>query len=57
MYTVLIVEDTLAVREEIYDILLMEGYDVLQAENGNSGFEIALKATRSNYFRYTNAEP
>ena len=43
MYTVLIVEDTLAVREEIYDILLMEGYDVLQAENGNSGFEIALK--------------
>lgn len=43
MYTVLIVEDTLAVREEIYDILLMEGYGVLQAENGNSGFEIALR--------------
>jgi two-component system sensor histidine kinase/response regulator len=43
MYTVLIVEDTLAVREEIYDILLMEGYLVLQAGNGNSGFEMALK--------------
>jgi two-component system sensor histidine kinase/response regulator len=42
MYKVLIVEDTLAIREEIYDILLMEGYDVLQAENGLIGFEIAL---------------
>tara|TARA_B100000795_G_scaffold190817_1_gene145411 strand:+ start:43811 stop:44917 length:1107 start_codon:yes stop_codon:yes gene_type:complete len=43
MYKVLIVEDTLAIREEIYDILSMEGYDVFQAENGNIGFEIALK--------------
>jgi len=43
MYKVLIVEDTLAIREEIYDILFMEGYEVFQAENGLIGFEIALK--------------
>ena len=42
MYKVLIVEDTLAIREEIYDILVMEGYKVFQAENGLIGFEIAL---------------
>jgi DNA-binding response OmpR family regulator len=40
---VLIVEDTLAIREEIFDILMMEGYTVFQAENGRVGFEIALK--------------
>ena len=43
MYKVLIVEDTLAIREEIYDILVMEGYEVFQAENGLIGFELALK--------------
>ncbi len=37
MYKVLIVEDTLAIREEIYDILVMEGYKVFQAENGSCG--------------------
>jgi|TARA_B110000967_G_scaffold182760_1_gene200941 DNA-binding response OmpR family regulator len=42
-YNVLIVEDTLAIREEIFDILVMEGYEVFQAENGRVGFEIALK--------------
>jgi two-component system sensor histidine kinase/response regulator len=42
MYKVLIVEDTLAIREEIYDLLLMEGYEVFQAENGSISFEIAL---------------
>jgi DNA-binding response OmpR family regulator len=42
-YNVLIVEDTLAIREEIFDILMMEGYEVFQAENGRVGFEIALK--------------
>jgi two-component system sensor histidine kinase/response regulator len=42
MYKVLIVEDTLAIREEIHDILFMEGYEVFQAENGLIGFEIAL---------------
>jgi|GEM_PF-1319988 len=43
MYKILIVEDTLAIREEICDILLMEGYAVFQAENGKIGFEMALK--------------
>jgi two-component system sensor histidine kinase/response regulator len=43
MYKILIVEDTLAIREEIFDILVMENYTVFQAENGEIGFEIALK--------------
>ena len=43
MYKILIVEDTLAIREEIFDILVMENYTVFQAENGKIGFEIALK--------------
>ena len=45
MYKVLVVEDTLSIREEINDILLMEGYVVFQAENGRTGFEMALKET------------
>jgi DNA-binding response OmpR family regulator len=40
---ILIVEDTLAVREEIHDILLMEGYTVFEAKDGIEGFEMALK--------------
>ena len=43
MYKILIVEDTLAIREEIYDILLMEDYTVFQAENGKIGYEMAVK--------------
>ncbi|PQJ77611.1 histidine kinase [Polaribacter glomeratus] len=43
MYTILIVEDTLAIRDEIFDILIMEGYIVFKAENGKVGFEMALK--------------
>ena len=43
MYKVLVVEDTLSIREEINDILLMEGYIVFQAENGRIGFEVALR--------------
>lgn len=42
MFKILIVEDTLAVREEIYDILFMEGYKVFQAKNGLEGYELAL---------------
>jgi DNA-binding response OmpR family regulator len=42
-YTILIVEDTLAVREEIYDILIMEGYNVFQAQNGIDGYDMAFK--------------
>jgi light-regulated signal transduction histidine kinase (bacteriophytochrome) len=43
MYKILIVEDTLAIREEVFDILIMENYNVFQAENGKIGFQIALK--------------
>jgi len=43
MHKILIVEDTLAIREEVRDILEMEGYQVFQAENGGIGFEVALK--------------
>jgi signal transduction histidine kinase len=43
MYKVLIVEDTLAIREELYDILLLEGYSVFEAENGLIGLEMTLK--------------
>ena len=43
MHKVLIVEDTIAIREEVIDILKMEGYTVFQAENGRIGFELALK--------------
>ena len=43
MHKILIVEDTLSIREEVFDILTMEGYTVFQAENGEIGFEMALK--------------
>ncbi len=34
---IVIVEDTSAVREEISDILMMEGFDVFEAKNGLDG--------------------
>jgi len=40
---ILIVEDTTAIREEISDILKMEGFEVSEAENGQEGVEIAQK--------------
>jgi DNA-binding response OmpR family regulator len=43
MHKILIVEDTMAVREEVYDILMMEGYSVFQAKDGLDGYEMALK--------------
>jgi signal transduction histidine kinase len=43
MFKILIVEDTSTIREEIHDVLVMEGYTVFEAENGSIGFEIALK--------------
>tara|TARA_B110000091_G_C13788181_1_gene464326 strand:- start:706 stop:1083 length:378 start_codon:yes stop_codon:yes gene_type:complete len=43
MRKILIVEDTLAIREELFDILTLEGYQVFEAENGKKGFKIALK--------------
>ena len=43
MFKILVVEDTLAVREEIFDILLMEGYNVYQAKNGLEGYKMAVQ--------------
>ena len=43
MRKILVVEDTLAIRDEVCDILKMEGYAVFQAENGKIGVEVALK--------------
>jgi PAS domain S-box-containing protein len=43
MYKLLIVEDTLIIREELLEILTLEGYKVFQAENGKIGYEMALK--------------
>jgi len=36
---ILIVEDTAVVREEISDILMMEGFDVYEANNGVEGLK------------------
>ncbi|MBN2757043.1 MAG: response regulator, partial [Bacteroidales bacterium] len=41
MKTILVVEDTLAIREEICDILKMENFNVLEAKNGLEGLHIA----------------
>lgn len=43
MFKIIVVEDTLVIREELTDILVMEGYQVLEADNGKIGFELALK--------------
>jgi PAS domain S-box-containing protein len=43
MYKLLIVEDTLVIREELLDILTLEGYQVFQAKNGEIGYQMALK--------------
>ena len=40
---ILVVEDTIAIREEICDILRMEGFNVSEAENGKIGFQVAKK--------------
>jgi len=34
MHKILIVEDTLAIREEVFDILILEGYRVFEAKDG-----------------------
>ena len=43
MRKILVVEDTLAIREEVFDILILEGYRVFEAKDGKKGLEIALK--------------
>jgi two-component system sensor histidine kinase/response regulator len=43
MAKILVVEDSRAIREEICEILQLEGFEVISAENGRLGFEMALK--------------
>lgn len=43
MKTVLIIEDNLEIRENTTEILELEGYRVLSAENGKDGIEMAGK--------------
>lgn len=43
MKKILVVEDEAGLREEIVDILSFEGYEVVQAEQGNAGLEVAKK--------------
>lgn len=43
MKNILVVEDTEAIREELCDILRMEGFSVFEAENGLDALDIAKK--------------
>ncbi|MDR6782778.1 CRP-like cAMP-binding protein/ActR/RegA family two-component response regulator [Pedobacter africanus] len=43
MKTILIIEDNIDIRESCIEILELSGYTVLQADNGKSGFDLALK--------------
>ena len=42
MSTILIIEDEYAVRENLQEILEMEGFEVLAAENGKVGLQLAI---------------
>jgi len=42
---ILVIEDTSSIREEICDILRMEGFNVTEAENGQIGLNIAKQTT------------
>lgn len=44
MKSILIIEDNTDIRENLEEILLMEGYGVLTAANGKTGIEQALQA-------------
>lgn len=43
MKKLLIIEDDLSLRESITDVLILEGYDVKSADDGNIGVSIALE--------------
>jgi two-component system, sensor histidine kinase and response regulator len=42
MTTILIIEDEALIRESVKEILIIENFDVLDAENGTIGFELAV---------------
>lgn len=43
MKTVLVIEDELTVRESLVDLLEIEGFKAIAADNGKTGLQIALK--------------
>jgi CRP/FNR family cyclic AMP-dependent transcriptional regulator len=43
MKTILVIEDNLYIRENTAELLALENYNVLTADNGKSGYESALK--------------
>lgn len=43
MATILIIEDNTEIRENTMEILELEGYSILIAENGKIGFEMAIE--------------
>lgn len=42
MYRILVIEDTREIRENISEVLRLEGFQVFQAEDGESGIQMAL---------------
>ncbi len=42
MKTILIIEDNKSLREEVYEALKYEGYEVIQAESGKMGVKYAI---------------
>lgn len=43
MKTILIIEDNMDIRESCIEILELSGYSVLEADNGKSGFDLAVE--------------
>jgi CheY-like chemotaxis protein len=43
MKTVLVIEDNLDIRENTAEMLELEGFDVITAEDGQEGLELAIK--------------
>jgi len=43
MHKILVIEDNREIRENISEILELEGYQVIEAENGQTGFQLVLE--------------
>ena len=48
-HTILIIEDETSIRNDLAEILLFEGYEVLTAENGAQGIETAIEIGRASW--------
>lgn len=42
-HTILVIEDESTIRNDMAEILLFEGFDVLTAENGTEGIQLAIE--------------